>query len=488
MSLKNVNSSFQSPKPAHGKWPISRVLTVFYTMSACAILFLASAIQYYFMASSSKSEDRQSLADQVEILRLTLRETRDDPEALKREVQSEGAARRFAKYYARILTPEGRVVIQSDDMDRLTPSSVFLAPADNFKSSPVGQKWESPDGRYYLLMAARAEMGAPPKGVRLLQLALDVTQDEKALSQYRQVLALVLIAGILCSAVTGVFIVRNAMRPLQEITGAAQRITAAQLHERIHPARWPRDLTALATAFDEMLARLESSFKRLSQFSADLAHEFRTPMTSLRTQAEWALTPGRSPNECRRTLETSLEEYERLSRMIDSLLFLARADNAEMVLQRVSFSAARETRAVIDLFEAAAAEKTIVLAEKGDASLQGDAGLFRRALSNLLDNSLRNTPANGRISVSISKLEQDGAEVRVEDTGCGIATEHLPKVFDRFYRVDPARHQPGAGLGLSLVKSIMDLHGGGVSLQSKLGNGTAVVLRFPAPPPESASS
>ncbi len=464
------------------------MLTLFYTLSACAILFLASAIQYYFMASSSESEDRQALADQVEILRFTLRETPDDPEALKREVQSEGAARRFARYYARVLTPEGRVVIQSEDMDQLTPSNVFLPAADNFKSSPAGREWESPDGKRYLLMSARAEMGGPPKGARLLQLALDVTQDENALAQYRRVLALVLIAGILCSAAAGALIVRNAMRPLQGITGAAQRITAAQLHERIHPARWPKDLTALAMAFDEMLGRLEASFKRLSQFSADLAHEFRTPMTRLRTQAEWALMPGRSPNECRRTLEISLEEYERLSRMIDSLLFLARAENAEMVLRRVTFSAAKETRAVIDLFEAAAADKAIVFEDRGDACLQGDAGLFRRALSNLLDNSLRHTPGGGRISVLITKLENDGAEVLVEDTGCGIAGEHLTKVFDRFYRIDPARHQPGAGLGLSLVKSIMEMHGGGVSLQSTLGKGTAVVLRFPAPPPASAPS
>ena len=462
------------------------MLTVFYTLSACAILFLASVIQYYMMARSSEAEDRQSLADQVEILRLTLRATPDDPEALKREVQSEGAARRFAKYYARILTPEGRVVIQSENIGRLAPSHAFPPAADVFKSPATGWQWKAPDGRSYLLMAAWAEMGVPPKGKRLMQLALDVTPEEKALAQYRRVLALVLIAGIFSSAAAGVFIVRNAMRPLREITRAAQGITAAQLHERIHPARWPRDLTALATAFDEMLGRLEASFQRLSRFSADLAHEFRTPMTNLRTQAEWALMPNRGPDECRRTLEGSLEEYERLSRMIDSLLFLARAENAEMVLRRAPFSAAKETRAVIDLFEAAAAEKAIVLEERGDACLQGDAGLFRRALSNLLDNSLRHTPADGRISVFISKLEQDGAEVRVEDTGCGIAAEHLPKVLDRFYRVDPARHQPGAGLGLSLVKSIMELHGGSVSLQSKPGQGTAVVLRFPAPPPASA--
>jgi two-component system heavy metal sensor histidine kinase CusS len=237
-----------------------------------------------------------------------------------------------------------------------------------------------------------------------------------------------------------------------------------------------------------MLARLEASFKRLSQFSADLAHEFRTPMTSLRGQAEWALSQSRSPDECRHVLEASMEEYERLSRMIDSLLFLARADNAEMVLQRASFSAAKETLAVIDLFDAAVAEKHVSLEAQGDAILQVDAGLFRRALSNLLDNGLRHTPAGGRISIVIRKGNGDGVEIRVEDTGCGITAEHLPKVFDRFYRVDPARHQPGAGLGLSIVKSIMALHLGTVSLHSESGKGTAVVLKFPADAPPTPCS
>ncbi len=134
MSLRSVTSLVPSPKSGRAKWPISRVLALFYTLSASAILFVASAIQYYLMARGAEAEDRQSLADQVETLRLTLRATPDDPEALRREVQSEGAARRFAKYYARILTPEGKVVIQTEDMDRLAPSNAFPPAADVLKS------------------------------------------------------------------------------------------------------------------------------------------------------------------------------------------------------------------------------------------------------------------------------------------------------------------------------------------------------------------
>jgi two-component system heavy metal sensor histidine kinase CusS len=175
-----------------------------------------------------------------------------------------------------------------------------------------------------------------------------------------------------------------------------------------------------------------------------------------------------------------MEEYERLSRMIDSLLFLARSENAETVLQQAIFSGAKEVHAVADLFEAAAAEKGVTLETRGNAQLLGDAGLFRRAMSNLLDNALRHTPAGGRITVSIQDLETGGVAVRVQDTGSGISDEHLPRVFDRFYRADPSRHERGAGLGLAIVKSIADLHGASISLESEMGKGTSALLEFPS--------
>ena len=454
------------------------------------MLFLSSAFLYYIMEHSSEAEDRESLADQVEVLRSILRERPEDFKALKMEIQVSGAAGRFAKYYARVLTKDGKVVIQAPSMDQLLPRpDGFPPPVKVSETSHAVRLWKAPkdkrprkshEGKYYLLMSAWADMGVPAKDTRLLQLALDVTQDETVLDEYRRMLSVVLLVGIGCSAALGVLIVRKGMRPVQEITCAAKRITVAQLHERIDPARWPQDLAELATAFDEMLGRLEASFKRLSQFSADLAHEFRTPMTSLRGQAEWALSKTRSPDECRRVLEASMEEYERLSRMIDSLLFLARSENAETVLQQAIFSGAKEVHAVADLFEAAAAEKGVTLETRGNAQLLGDAGLFRRAMSNLLDNALRHTPAGGRITVSIQDLETGGVAVRVQDTGSGISDEHLPRVFDRFYRADPSRHERGAGLGLAIVKSIADLHGASISLESEMGKGTSALLEFPS--------
>src|SRR5262249_24910665 len=159
---------------------------------------------------------------------------------------------------------------------------------------------------------------------------------------------------------------------LVQITRAAGRITATQLNERITPKRWPEELTALAMAFDEMLGRLEEAFNRLSQFSADLAHELRTPINNLMGEAEVALSRSRSPEEYLQTLESNLEECAQPSRMIDNLLFLARADNAETHLQRMQFDALKEARTVVDFYEAVADEQSVVLACHGEGTLRAD--------------------------------------------------------------------------------------------------------------------
>ncbi len=459
------------------RWPISYVLTAFYTFSAFIILSLATAFLYWGMERELELEKHQSLADQVEVVRVIVKEKPDDIETLKLEVELEGAARRFAQYYARILDQNHNVMMESADMNRLflTPS-VFPPPVPDSERPELGTRWKSPDGKWFLLMSAWADSEHP----RLLELALDITSEEKILARYRDKLLVVLVLGIVCSAVIGILITRRGMKPLAEIADAAQKINVAQLHERIVPARWPRELAVLAAAFDGMLARLETSFNRLSQFSADVAHEFRTPIASLRLQAEVALTRSRTVEEYRAILESSLEDYERLSQMVEKLLFLARSENAETVLHHTQFAPAQEIKAVMDFYEAIAAEKKLTLQSEGDGLMEGDIVLFQRAISNLLANAIRHTPTGGTITLSVRPQENGEIQIQVMDSGCGVASEHLPKIFDRFYRGDKSRNsEEGTGLGLAIVKSIMDLHGGKVAVQSELEKGTTVVLSFP---------
>jgi two-component system heavy metal sensor histidine kinase CusS len=329
-------------------------------------------------------------------------------------------------------------------------------------------------------MAAWAEVGSSSRERRVLQIALDVSDDEALLAGYRRKLLAVLFFGILFSAGVGVVIARKGMRPLEDITKVAQRITATQLRERIGPARWPKELTALATAFDEMLIRLEHSFTQLSQFSSDLAHELRTPINNLMGEAEVTLTRARTPYEYRQTLESSLEEYAKLSRMIENLLFLARAENPETYIGRSPFDPGKEIEAVREFYDALVDEQGVEVICRGNGLLNADPILFRRALSNLLSNALQYTPRGGKINISVKQSDDQSIEVSVSDTGSGIAPEDIPRVFDRFYRADRARSQypQGMGLGLAIVKSIMDLHGGTVVVQSEPTKGTIVTLRF----------
>jgi two-component system heavy metal sensor histidine kinase CusS len=264
-----------------------------------------------------------------------------------------------------------------------------------------------------------------------------------------------------------------------------RRIRSTTLNERIALAGLPAELSLLARTFNAMLDRLEESFERLSRFSADIAHELRTPVNNLRGEAEVALGKPRAPEEYREILGSSLEECGRLSRLIDSLLFLARAESPQVEICREAVDVGRELEAVRDFYDAAAADAGITLTAQAPAGIVADLDrtLFQRAIGNLVANALAHTPPGGSIRLTAT-ADRDGARVVVADTGGGIPRENLPHVFDRFYRVDGARSTASGrvGLGLAIVKSIATLHRGSAEITSEVGRGTQVALFFPRPP------
>jgi two-component system heavy metal sensor histidine kinase CusS len=231
-----------------------------------------------------------------------------------------------------------------------------------------------------------------------------------------------------------------------------------------------------------MLDRLEDSFARLSRFSSDIAHELRTPLQNLRGEAEVVLSRERKTGEYREILGSSLEEYQRLSNLIDRLLFLARAENPQTQIQREELDLKKELGLLQDFYGPSAGESGILLGVEAQEGLRADLdrSLFQRAVGNLVENALKHTPAGGAV---LLKSSNGGGNIRVEvsDTGKGIPLEEISRVFDRFYRVDPSRSPSsgGAGLGLSIVKSIMDLHAGTVEIRSEPSRGTTVTLLFP---------
>ena len=478
MSLKNVSNKPRISQ-YQGNWSIAHRLTWLYTASTLAMLMLAAAYLYWSLVKDVNGDDNDFLANKIQECRRLLRGGMPDTPLLAHEVETEAAASQFITYYVRLVDSQGQPVIETPEMANILPVNLFPAAADAATVPSRGTIWKSGAGRSYLLMSAWADAAGGSR--RLIQVAIDVSGDEELIASYRIKLAAVVLSGLLFSCVVGVFVARRGLRTLAEITQATERITASQLHERIAGENWPKELASLARGFDRMLDRLEDSFKRLSQFSADLAHELRTPINNLRGEAGVALSQHRSPEEYRRTLESSLEEFERLTRLIDNLLFLARADSPEIGISRQNCDALRAVEAVCEFYEALAEERGVEIQCGGQGTVNADPILLRQAVSNLLSNALNNTPSGGKIYVQVEEPRGRGLEVRVSDTGCWIFPEHMPHIFDRLYRSDPARskHPDGAGLGLAIVKSIMTMHGGSVDVQSEAGKGARFTLFFP---------
>ncbi len=482
MSSKSPPADRAILPPRRRNWSILRRLTLLYAGSSLLMLISGAIYLDWSLVRNLEREDESFLGNKIEDCRRILKERPEDRQLLINEVQTEAAASQFIQYYVRLLDDQGSVLLETPGMRNALPPAAFPKPIGPTQVPLRASLRRSGTNRTFLVMSAMAQLNSPSDPLRAVQVAMDVSADEALVARYRVKLAIVVLFGIIFSCGAGMLIARQGLRPLRDITQATERITASQLHERIVANGWPEELASLAASFDAMLDRLEDSFKRLSQFSADLAHELRTPINNLRGEAGVALSQSRTVEEYRDTLGSSLEEYARLSRLIDNLLFLARADGRTKVVNHASFDALTAVQSVREFYEAFAEDRGVQVQCAGAGTVNADPVLFRQAVSNLLSNAINSTASGGRVLIHIEAGKGDSIQVDVADNGCGISAEHLPRIFDRLYRVDPARsqHPNGAGLGLAIVKSIMELHGGSVEVQSEPGKGTRFTLSFPA--------
>jgi two-component system heavy metal sensor histidine kinase CusS len=339
------------------------------------------------------------------------------------------------------------------------------------------------NGQAFRVTSATAAVSAAPAQIDTIEIALDVAQEEGLLRRYRFWFWTILLATSILFPVVGYGIARHGIRPVEEIAATARRITSTNLRERIRAEGYPSELASLAETFNEMLVRLEESFEQISRFTADIAHDLRTPINNIRGEAEVALARARTVEEYRDVLESSLEESVLLSDLIGDLLFLTRAESPLTDLHRQPVNVGELLSAVREYYEAPASDGGISLiaacgAEPITAAL--DRPLMLRAVSNLVSNAIAHTPRGGSVTLAASAADAE-IWIQVSDTGAGIPTEALPKVFDRFFRVDPSRSRTsgGTGLGLAIVQSIMSLHGGSAAIASQPGSGTCVTLRMP---------
>lgn len=324
---------------------------------------------------------------------------------------------------------------------------------------------------------------ADGSGVRFY-LSVDRRHDAQLLAGFLRasLLGLPVLLGLV--AVGAWLIVRTGLAPLRRFQRLAASIRVQSLDRRVSEAGLPAELGQLAREFNAMLERINQDYRRLQEFSADLAHELRTPLAILLGRDQVALSQQRTPAELREVLEGDIEELERLSRLISDMLFIAQAEGGPAMLriERVDLSA--EARRVADYLLLVAEERGVSVTVRGDGLARADRLLVQRAITNLLSNAIRHATAGSDVAVEVARSAADEALVRVANQGQAIPQEHLARIFDRFYRVDAsrARLSGGTGLGLAIVRSIMDAHGGTVRASSDPHSGTTVfTLVFPPP-------
>ena len=459
---------------------ISLRLIVLNTVVALSAVMLFAGVIYWRVSTNFSAEHQDFLRATVAELQVALDDAHGDPHALVDEIIRETGGARSREYQARVLTADGHILGESPGMGRDLPRSAFPSHAGGKDSAPLAERLV---GNHRFALATVVLRG-PDGGDTRVQYALDVTRDASLQADFRRVLAFTLVVLIPLLVLAARWVTSRGLTPLTRITDAAQSITPADLSSRLTSIPpWPKELRELVDVFNAMLARLEEAFARLSRFSADIAHELRTPLGHLRGELEVCLLRPRSVEDYRGTIESGLDECERLTMLIENLLFTARAEHAGQELHRERFEAAQACAWSVERQAARAAERALVVTLQGEAVIDADPILFRQALTNVLANAVRHASVGSEIEIGVATAP-DHIEIRVHNAGEAIAAKHLPYLFDRFYQADAARRRgagQGTGLGLSIVAAIMELHGGTVQIDSKPAAGTTVTMRFPRP-------
>ena len=453
---------------------IATRMSLWYALSAFAVVVAATAFLYGVLATNLERQEARFSVDELTNVRLLL-DAAPSPGA-------EDSARldEDRELYVRVINPSGAISRETPGMAKVVPPPSANALKAIRNSGGVRQDVRSARGEFFqTLTAPAATDGSGAQGY--VQIAVNRGDEERLLSLYRRRMALVLGLTLIATVLAGYLIARAGTQPIERISETAARIGSTTLNERIATPGLPAELAGLAVTFNTMLDRLEESFARVSRFSDDVAHELRTPVNNLRGEIEVALGQPRSDEAYREVLGSCLEECARLSRIIQSLLFLARADEVGAALARETTDVGQALSGVREFYEAAAAEAGVGLVLRVSDGLEAalDRTLFQQAVGNLISNALAHTPAGGHVTLEAA-LENRALVVRVSDTGCGIGGEHLHHVFDRFYRVDRARtgSLQNVGLGLAVVRSIAERHGGSANIVSEPGRGVEVTLTF----------
>ena len=334
---------------------------------------------------------------------------------------------------------------------------------------------------------------------KIVQIASSLEDVEDALNTLFIILMITVPFALMVASLGGQFLANKALKPVDKITQTARMITSQNLNQRIEPPKVKDEISRLIETFNEMISRLDQSFRQIKQFSTDASHELKTPLTILKGEVEVTLRKERTSHEYEQTLKSNLEEINRMSQIVDDLLLLSKADIGEIRLNKEVINLTEILNEVVAQMNILAQSKTLLIETSNhheDIHIFGDGLRIRELFLNLIENGIKYTEEGGSIHITFSKdtplhdKSQSGwterkqarfVKIIVSDTGIGIAKEDRERIFDRFFRVDKARsrEQGGSGLGLSICKWIVEAHQGEIKVESEVGKGSSFIVKLP---------
>jgi heavy metal sensor kinase len=331
------------------------------------------------------------------------------------------------------------------------------------------------------------------QSMRIVQVASSLEDVEDALNTLFLILVITVPSALILASLGGQFLAYKALKPVDQITQTARMITSQNLNQRISPPKVTDEISRLIETFNEMISRLDQSFRQIKQFSSDASHQLKTPLTILRGEVEVALRKERGPAEYQKVLKSNLEEVHRMAQIVEDLLMLSRADNGEIQLSLKEIDLAEILNEMVPQARFLAQPQNLLLQAflpEEKITILGDSLRIRELLLNLIENAVKYSEDGGQVTIHLSKQnsaasgerkENGFAEIRVTDTGIGIAKEDQERIFDRFFRVDKARsrEQGGSGLGLSICKWIVEAHQGKITVESYLEKGSSFIVLLP---------
>jgi two-component system heavy metal sensor histidine kinase CusS len=454
------------------RWTIRRRLTLWNTAALAVLLLLFAGLVYGLLARSLYAGVDRVLHDCLAQLEREPR-TATEPARLRHWVEEFWEHEHVG---CAIRDGAGQLLLRTDEL-----AADAVPPAPGAVPQPTIHSATLPIMGRQRLLAAPLPHASDGRTVVLMA---GLEETDRALARLGVVLLTAIPVMLLAAALWGYLLAGRALAPVRELAADTRVVTAEALHRRLSATSPHDELGQLSAAINDMIARLERSFAEMKRFTADASHELRTPLTVLRTEVELALQKALTPAEAQAVLGSVLEECDRLSRLTEQLLRLARQDAGLGQGVRQPVALASLAAGLVETLRPLAEVKGLSLGCRADGppgedTVRGDPDQLRQALVNVLENAVKYTSA-GSVSVSVDP-RPDHVAVIVRDTGEGIPAEHLPHVFERFYRVDRSRSRElgGTGLGLSIARSIIEAHGGRIELDSALGRGTACTITLP---------